>query len=394
MKIMFAADMSFNYYDEFKGKEHAYKTMSEIAALFRQADYSMINLENVLGNKEDGYPIIKSGPNLISEDCFIEYIHALKPNIVGLANNHTKDYGEDIMYHTMKMLSESGYTYIGAGRNIEEAYRPALLSKNGIDVAIIAVCENEFGTASEDVSGTAGYRLGRVTKAIREAAKMGMKPVIYFHGGNETYPFPSPCKVELYRHFIDIGAEAVIAMHTHCPQGYEYYNDKPIVYSMGNFFFPKQVSGRKKSWFYGYISELEFEANGVQLHIYPYKFDLDSVTLLRGTEKDEFMKYMECLCRPIKNEKEIQELFDSWCSVSCYMKGLAEYNVEFFTDGFTEEIKGIKNILGCEAHNELVKNAFLMIFESRVEEAKKGIERIRMLQDMEYTSCYENEGSV
>ena len=40
-------------------------------------------------------------------------------------------------------------------------------------------------------------------------------------------------KTELYRHFIDIGAAAVIAMHTHCPQGYEIYNGAPIVYSKG-----------------------------------------------------------------------------------------------------------------------------------------------------------------
>ena len=42
--------------------------------LFEQADFGMVNLENAFGNKEDGEPIIKSGPNLVSEDGFIEYI--------------------------------------------------------------------------------------------------------------------------------------------------------------------------------------------------------------------------------------------------------------------------------------------------------------------------------
>lgn len=68
--------------------------------------------------------------------------------------------------------------------------------------------------------------------------------------------------MELYRHFIDLGAEAVIAMHTHCPQGYEFYNGKPIVYSMGNFFFPHKKD-KEKSWYHGYMSELDISRDGI-----------------------------------------------------------------------------------------------------------------------------------
>ncbi|MBE5873727.1 MAG: CapA family protein [Lachnospiraceae bacterium] len=384
MKIMFAADMSFGFNDIFAGKEKAQVAMAEPAKLFGQADFSMVNLENVFGNKADSTPIMKSGPNLISEDAFIEYIHALKPDIVGMANNHSKDYGEDILFHTKDMLSESGYTCIGAGKNIEEAYRPAKISKDGINVSIIAVCENEFGIATDTTSGTAGYRLGRVTKAIKLALEEGHKPIIYFHGGNETNPFPSPGKVELYRHFIDLGAEAVIAMHTHCPQGYEYYNGKPIVYSMGNFFFPRASTDKKrKTWDYGYLSELDISDDEVKLEIYPYSFDLEKVTMLQGEENADFMRYMGCLCQPLKDSKKIQSLFDSWCLTQGYINSLEQYKTEYFADGYAEEVMGLKNVFGCEAHNELVKNTFLMIFESRVEAARAGVEVIRKLQAME-----------
>lgn len=382
MKLLFAADMSFNYFDAFPGKKQAVEAMAEAAALFRKADYSMVNLENIFGNKEEGEPIIKSGPNLISEDSFGEYVYALKPDIVGMANNHTKDYGEGAMFHTMQLLAERGYTCIGAGHNLEEAYRPAKISKDGVHVAVIAVCENEFGIATENQSGTAGYRLGRVSAAIKSALKEGYKPIIYFHGGNERNPFPSPGKVELYRHFIDLGAEAVIAMHTHCPQGYEFYLGKPIVYSMGNFFFPttKQM---EKSWFYGYMSELELTKQGVRLEIYPYKFDFEKLTMLQGEEKSEFLKYMQCLCEPIGNEDKLQQLFDSWCLTQGYAIILTRYKEELFADGHAFEVKGLKNLFNCEAHNELMKNTFMMLFESRMEEARPGVERIKKLQNME-----------
>lgn len=36
---------------------------------------------------------------------------------------------------------------------------------------------------------------------------------------------------------MDAGADAVIGAHSHCLQGMEYYNGKPILYSLGNFWF-------------------------------------------------------------------------------------------------------------------------------------------------------------
>ena len=37
--------------------------------------------------------------------------------------------------------------------------------------------------------------------------------------------------------YIDAGADAVIGAHPHILQGIEYYNGKPILYSLGNFWF-------------------------------------------------------------------------------------------------------------------------------------------------------------
>lgn len=47
MKIIFAADMSFSFYDIFGGKK-AHAAMEEAAVLFKEADFGIVNLENVL----------------------------------------------------------------------------------------------------------------------------------------------------------------------------------------------------------------------------------------------------------------------------------------------------------------------------------------------------------
>lgn len=95
------------------------------------------------------------------------------------------------------------------------------------------------------------------------------------------------------------------------------------------------------------------------------------------------MKYMECLCKPVSSPEEIQSLFDSWCLTQDYIERLSLYEKDYLSDGHALEVKALKNIFHCEAHNELVKNTLMMIFESRVEAARPGVEIIKRLQEME-----------
>ena len=384
MKIIFAADMSFNYIQTLPTPQMARDAMREASELFASADASMLNLENIFGNASDHTPIIKNGPNLISSPAFAEYVRALRPTVVGLANNHTKDFGEAPMMYTKELLESDGMTVIGVGKNIEDAYRPALLEKDGVKISILAVCENEFGTADEERSGTAGYRLSLVSRFIADAKKSGSHPIVYFHGGHETYPYPSPARVELYRHFVDLGASAVICMHTHCPQGYEIYQGAPIVYSMGNFFFP-HAGSCEPSWFCGYASELDISKSGIGLTIHPYRFDGDGIRLLDGEDRARFDAYMEYLNSPISSPKELRALFDSWCLVPSrfgYYQALSDFSTEQIADGNAARVTCIKNVFGCEAHNELVKNMLAMIYDGRIEQARAGVDKILALQNM------------
>lgn len=382
MRILFASDISFNYFPKYVGDEKAVSAFSEVAEEFRKVDFSMVNLENILGNLDDCEPIEKSGPNLIAEDSFIKYIDTLNPSAVGLANNHTLDYGEKAMFHTMDMLCARGYQICGAGKNIDEAYLPVVFQKDGVKVYVIAVCENEFGIAKKNLSGTAGYNLTRVKNAIKSAILEGAKPIIYFHGGNEKNPFPSPGKKELYRHFIDMGASAVIAMHTHCPQGYEMYEGAPIIYSMSNFYFPKPSTFvLTPSWSIGYMTKLDITKDGTSFEIIPYKFDMEGIYLLKSAEKESFMKYIDELCAPIGDDDKLQEYFDAWCTM-CGIGGYSKALV--FKDEMISGVScaNLKNILSCEAHNELMLNSMKILFEKRYEEAKKYVPYIEKLQNI------------
>ncbi|MBR2466649.1 MAG: CapA family protein [Clostridia bacterium] len=397
MKILFASDMSFNYFSEFPGKDAVKKTMENTVKYFKAADFSVVNLENILGNKEDHTPIPKDGPNLMSSEDFVEYIDVLSPTAVGLANNHSRDFGPAPLFRTMEILKDRGYQVFGAGKNIEEAYKPAVFEKDGVRVEVFAVCENEFGIADDDLAGTAGYKLGRVKKAIKEARSRGAVPVIYFHGGNERNPFPSPGKTEMYRNFVDMGAAAVVAMHTHCPQGYEIYEGAPIVYSMGNFYFPKPGLEHTlfPSWSVGYMSLIDINNRGASLEVIPYKFDSTSHTPLLGEEFDYFTGYLDHIKAPIQDEKKIRELFDSWCMIAgigcngqlSYMKTVSNFtsaSLDEYTKTGSRNMTLLKNVFSCEAHNELITNSLDIVYNRKIDKALSGVDYICKLQQLKY----------
>ena len=393
MKILFASDLSFNYFSEFIGKEAIRNTMENTAEYFREADFSVINLESVFGNKTEHNPIPKAGPNQMSPDGFIECINVLKPSAVGMANNHTLDYGADPMLKTAELLRTRGCQVFGLGKNITEAYEPAIFEKDGTCIEVYAVCENESGIADNERPGAAGYKLGLVKKAIKASRSRGALPIIFFHGGNERNPFPSPGKTEMYRNFVDMGAAAVIAMHTHCPQGYEIYEGAPIIYSMGNFYFPKPGLEHTllPTWSVGYMCMIDITVSGTELKIIPYKFDTSSHTVLEGDDLDYFLKYLEEITKPIADEKRLRELFDSWCMIAgiggfgqfAYMNTINIFNVTMLDEykkNKTKEMTRMMHVLSCEAHHELMTNAFDLVYKEKTEDAVKNIDYIVGLQ--------------
>lgn len=201
--------------------------------------------------------------------------------------------------------------------------------------------------------------LGRVHAAIRSARADGYVPIIFFHGGNEHCPFPAPSKKELYRHFVDIGVGAVIAMHTHCPQGYEMYCGAPIIYSMGNFYFPAPDypdRPRYKVWHYGYMCRLDFCADPISVEIIPYKQDFDGIHILEGEQKEYFERYLSSISNPIGDDLLLQKYFDAWCVGRKYISGF----VKGVSDGWDADIR---NMLCCEAHNDVLRTEARIRFE-------------------------------
>lgn len=166
----------------------------------------------------------------------------LGADIVSLANNHVYDYGETGFIDTLDHLKAAGMPYVGAGRNLDEARQAQYFIVNGVKVGIIAASRAEkvrfTPVATEDSAGVMGtYESADFLEAVKEADAQCDILIAYVHWGTEKSEKLESAQKEMAREYIDAGVDAVIGGHTHYLQGMEFYNGKPIIYSLGNFWF-------------------------------------------------------------------------------------------------------------------------------------------------------------
>lgn len=158
---------------------------------------------------------------------------------VSLANNHSGDYGKEAFLEQLDLLEDGRVAYFGGGHNAAEAYEPLILSLKGIRVALLGYNEIELRSyeAGPDTPGLAWSDDDKVRAAIAAANAQADLVVVYPHWGLEYHAKPSERQQALARLMIDAGADLVVGGHPHVTQTVEYYKDRLIVYSLGNFVF-------------------------------------------------------------------------------------------------------------------------------------------------------------
>ncbi len=389
LSIIACGDLCFAEAQERTDFEYSKMVLADLKETLDSADYRMINLENPLTTENEG--IKKTGPCLKGDPKNVEFLKAGNFDVAILANNHTGDFGPKGAEETFDILDKNDIKYVGAGRNIDEAYNSLILEKNGVKLEVIAAAENEYGGATDTKAGMAGFKIGRINAAIKKARERSDFVLIVFHGGNEFNPLPSPMVKERYHLFADLGADAIIGMHTHCQQGYEYYNGKPIVYSTGNFWFRNPWPNDAPGWNFGYMPKITFQkGKGATLEIHPFHLteNFGSLELLRDEKKEKMVAYIENLSRIIQNDEELYNHFKGWCMISGpeYASYL-DIDMDKFENGTLEEISHFYFLLNdftCEAHNELMKETLRIAHLNEYEFAKQMEKKVRELQKMPF----------
>ena len=149
-------------------------------------------------------------------------------NLANLANNHSFDHGAEGLRETIDTIQGAGLDVVGAGLDIEEAQTPLVTIINGQRIVIYSMAEHEYSIADSKTPGANPLDLINFVNAVRQYKQNGIFMVL-IHGGSEHYPYPSPEMARRCRFMVDMGADAVICCHAHCPLPREIYNDRPAI---------------------------------------------------------------------------------------------------------------------------------------------------------------------
>ena len=218
----FGTDENFAYegsmpakYDEVGDFNYFFENVKSV---FEEDDLTIVNFEGTLTDsttredKQFAFKADKSYPEILT-DGFVE--------AANLANNHSKDYGEQSYNDTMDALDEAGITNFGYDR-------VAIKKVKGIKVGLVGTYVLADGLGVKD----------SMEKNIQDLKDEGAQVIIAsFHWGEEKAEYPNDVQVELAHAAIDAGADLVLGHHPHVLQGIEQYKGKNIVYSLGNFCF-------------------------------------------------------------------------------------------------------------------------------------------------------------
>jgi len=176
-----------------------------------------------------------------------------------LAGNHMSDCGEEGIIDTKGGVNRLGMACCGAGVDLNEARRPAVLSVSKKRISILSYnCVGpEQGWATETTAGVAYVKVNTVNGApvtpsaplekvsldslcsmqqdIISAKENADILIVALHKGIVHTPgLLAPYEQPVAHAAIDAGADIVISHHAHIIRGIEIYREKPIFHGLGN----------------------------------------------------------------------------------------------------------------------------------------------------------------
>ncbi len=225
----------------------------------QKADIAFANFEG---------PVATNGKNVGSKWSFRMDPKTLVPfrdagfDIVSFANNHIGDWTASAFNQSITHFKEHGILYTGAGTTKEEARQPVIIEKNGIKIGFIGFSDvgPVWMKATETTPGILLANDPEFADIVAHAKSQVDILVVSFHWGEEYKPFTKR-QTELAHRAIDSGGDMVIGHHPHVIQATEWYKDKLIAYSLGNFIFDQYFSADTMQ---GLALEITLEKTGIK----------------------------------------------------------------------------------------------------------------------------------
>ncbi|HLB58767.1 MAG TPA: CapA family protein [Bdellovibrionota bacterium] len=294
---------------------HAEYVWGNTLTLLQKADLRLINLECVISQK--GKPVPKTF-NFRANPKAVDVLKAAYIEGVSLANNHSLDYGVEAFIECIKLLDENHILHAGAGRNLNDALKPAIFKVKDSTIALVSLTDNEPSwEAGENQPGVNYIRydsnglkepyLARIKKQL-ESAKLSAEIIIASAHVGPNWGTPSPAMQTFAHQLIEFGADLYWGHSNHTTQGIEWYKNKPILYSTGDFIDDYAIDPiERNDLSFIFFVDIEGE-NIVDIQLLPTTIENLQANIAKGSEAEWVMEWMDERCESfgtqIKREEE------------------------------------------------------------------------------------------
>ena len=224
-----------------KGIDYPWRQVSEI---LNAADLSILNLETCVSDA--GVSEKKEGFGFRTPPEMLEGFVDAGIDMVNLANNHVRDFGYDALLATFDNLEAYGIDYFGAGRDLNQAGGLVIKEVNGVKIGFTGCNRVWLTDDCEAAEGHAGvnqvHSLNKPStqaylERIREYDSQVDVLICFMHYGTEEVFEVTSYQEDMSRALIDNGVDIFVGGHSHTLQPIEFYKEKLIIYSIGNFIF-------------------------------------------------------------------------------------------------------------------------------------------------------------
>ncbi|WP_309112699.1 CapA family protein [Saccharothrix sp.] len=172
-------------------------------------------------------------------------VTAVRPDVCVLANNHVLDFGRRGLADTLDALHAAGVGTAGAGRDVAEAERSAVVAAGGGRVLVFSFGSGCSGVPREWAAGPGRAGVAflpdlstgtaeRIAGVVRRERRPGDVVVFSVHwGSNWGYDIPDD-QVDFAHHLIEHGVDLVHGHSSHHPRRCEVYRGKLVLYGCGD----------------------------------------------------------------------------------------------------------------------------------------------------------------
>ena len=189
-----------------------------LAPCFDDVEVSLVNLECPLDVEGlQPRPLCGIGQTVSASSASLDYLAAIRANVISIANNHSYDFGDRGVERTRQAIVTRGMASLGAGHNLQNA--PEVFIWQGprnIRVGFWAAAKAASDLARLNSQGVAPATIKRAKQALTEMKSRGAQFCIaLLHAGVLRTNRPDPEDAFLMNSLAGIGFDLVAASHSH-----------------------------------------------------------------------------------------------------------------------------------------------------------------------------------